>query len=63
MFSLIWIQTVWHSESVPERIVWKSYFEKSKQMAKIQEKLSSMQSQVIGTMSEIHKFAKFATIA
>ena len=31
MSVLIWIQTVWHSDSVPERIFWKSLFWKSQQ--------------------------------
>ena len=29
MSVLIWIQTVWHSDSVPERIFWKSQFWKN----------------------------------
>ena len=41
---LIWIQTVWLSYSVPERIFEKKVtFEKSQQTTKIMKKLSSMQ--------------------
>ena len=33
MLGRIWIQTVWHTDSIPERIFWKSLKKKSKKTA------------------------------
>ena len=41
--SLIWVQTVWHSTGIPERIFWKCYFWKNQQSTKKCTKLPSIQ--------------------
>ena len=43
MSGLIWIQTVWHSNDIPERIFGKVDFEINQQMKKTHEKLPSRQ--------------------
>ena len=45
MQGMIWIQTVWHHECIPERIPWKSQFwkKKNQQMTKIIARLPNMQ--------------------
>ena len=43
MLVLIWIQTVWHSDGVPERFFWKSSFWKVSRQQQMHEKLQSMQ--------------------
>ena len=34
MFGLIWVQTVWHFDHIPERILSKCYLEKNQQTTK-----------------------------
>ena len=42
ILGLIWIQDVWHSDIIPERIFWKSYFWKKSSDDKTNGKLPSM---------------------
>ena len=43
MSGLIWIQTVWHPDGIPERVFQKNDFENKSADDKIHEKLHSMQ--------------------
>ena len=58
MFVLIWIQTVLHSDSVPERCFEKLNFEKSQQMTTKILKLSSVQRGITFWLIEIIQFLR-----
>ena len=43
MSGLFWFQTIWHSDGIPERNLWKSWLWTYQQMTKMHAKLPSMQ--------------------